>query len=60
VRQVQRQDDTGLREHRIRGAVPQQARVIYTHRTRHPNLADYIIYYYVFSKLIIILLYTPR
>jgi hypothetical protein len=28
VRQVQRQDDTGLREHRIRGTFPQQARMI--------------------------------
>jgi len=30
LRQVQGQDDTGLREHRFRGAVPQQTRIIRT------------------------------
>jgi len=32
VCQVQGQDDTGLREHRFRGTVPQQTRVIYVRR----------------------------
>uniref|UniRef100_A0A2S2PU92 Uncharacterized protein n=1 Tax=Schizaphis graminum TaxID=13262 RepID=A0A2S2PU92_SCHGA len=34
VRQVQGQDDTGLREHQIRGTVSQQARMIYA---SHPS-----------------------
>jgi len=48
--QVQGKDDTGLREHRFRGTVPQQTRVIILNL----QWTDYIILLYTYEQIIIL------